>query len=110
MPVILALETIMVEPAVAEVGMMFPLEASMIVRIVGVVAIVAMPCRVRVISITRIVSFKVDAYMNLGAGRLNGKRTGYDHREDKKFRFTHPHNRFFRVFVNLRFHKITFKS
>jgi hypothetical protein len=94
MPVILAFETVMVEPAIAEVGTMFPLEACMIVRIVGVITIVAMPGGIAIVGVTGIISFKVDAYMNLGAGRLNGERTGYDQRKGKKFRF----------------HKITFKS
>ena len=87
MPVVLAFETFVVESPATEVGAMFPLEAIVIVRIVDAIAIVSMPGGITIVGITGVVSFKVDAYMHLGAGRLNGERTGDDHSKYKKFRF-----------------------
>jgi len=94
MPMVLAFETFVVEFTATEVGATFPFESMMIVFVVGPVMIMAMPSGISIIGVTRIVSFKVDAYTNLGAGRLNGKRTGEDQCKGKKFRF---HKSYFKL-------------
>jgi hypothetical protein len=79
MPVVLAFVPIMVELTATEVSAMFSFEAMMIVFVVYPVPVVAMPFGVSIVGITRVASFKVDTYMHLGAGRLNGHGTGDDH-------------------------------
>jgi hypothetical protein len=78
-PMLFAFETVMVELPSAEIRPVPTFEAAVIVFVVNAVAIVAMPGRVGIISITRIVSFEVDGYLNLRFGRSSHKATGDHH-------------------------------
>jgi hypothetical protein len=82
MPVVLPFVTIVVELTAAEVGSMFSFEAMMIVFVVDPVPVVAMPFGISIVGIARVASFKVDTYMHLGAGRLNGHGAGDDHSDN----------------------------
>jgi hypothetical protein len=73
MPVMFPFETIMVEFPATEVSAMVSFETAMIVFIVYPVAIVAVPFRIAIVGVTRIVSFKVYVDVYLGAGGLNGQ-------------------------------------
>ena len=83
MPVVLAFVPIMIELAAMEVTVMFPFEAMMPVFVIDSVTDVSMPCGITIISIAGIISFKRNTYMYLGAGGLNGQRTGDDYSESK---------------------------
>jgi hypothetical protein len=78
-PVPFAFETVMVELSSTKIGPVPTFEATVIVFVVNAVAIVALPGRIGIIGITRIVPFKVDGYLNLRFGRSSHKATGYHH-------------------------------
>jgi hypothetical protein len=69
---------------VGKVCMVFPVKAGMIVIIIGAVVIVAMPCRIIIISVSR-VSRLVDAnlHTNLCAGGIDCHGGCYDHGKKK---------------------------
>jgi len=78
-PVILAFETVMVEFPSAKIAPVPAFETAVIVFIVIPVAIVAMPGRISIISITRIVPLKINRHMNLRFSGSSNKATGDDH-------------------------------
>lgn len=85
MPVCFAFKPIVVKMTpVGKVCMVFPVKAGMIVIVIGAVVIVAMPCRISIISISRISRFiDADLHMDLCAGRIGCQRSCYDHGENK---------------------------
>jgi hypothetical protein len=74
-----AFETVTVELSSTEIGPVPAFEAAVIVFVVNTVAVVAMPGRIGIIGITRIVPFKVDGNLNLRFGRSSNKATRDDH-------------------------------
>jgi hypothetical protein len=84
-PMRLAFKAIMVKMTpVGEISMVFPIEPGMIMIVIGTVMIMAMPCRISIISISRIGGFvDADLHMNLCAGRIDRHGGRYDHSENK---------------------------
>ena len=84
-PMRFAFETIMVEMTpVGKISMVFPIEPGMIVFVIGTVVIVAMPCWIGIIGVSRIDAF-IDAnlHMNLCAGGIDRHGGRYDHAKKK---------------------------
>ena len=74
MPVVLPFVPFVVELVAMEIVPVFLFEAMMIVFVVNAVTVVAMPFRVRIIGIARIIAFiDADGDMGLGTGGLHGK-------------------------------------
>ena len=63
-----------------KIGPVFSMESFVIMFIIDMVAIVSVPCGIRIIGISRVGLF-VDAnlHVHLGAGGIYGERPGNDH-------------------------------
>ena len=81
MPMRFALKAFMVKMTpVGEISMVFPIEPGMIVFVIGAVMIVTMPCRIAIVSISRIGTFvDADLHMNLCTGGTDRQRSRDDH-------------------------------
>lgn len=85
MPVCFAFEAVMVEMTpVGEISMVFTVKAGMIMIVIGAVVVMATPCRIGIISISRISSFvDTNLHMHLCAGGVDRERGSYDHGDNK---------------------------
>jgi hypothetical protein len=84
--VVLAFITVMVEGPAVEVNAVLLFEAMVPVGIIDAVMIVSMPCRIGIVRVSGIVSFKVYLDPDLGACRLDCQRASDDHGECKQLR------------------------
>jgi hypothetical protein len=80
-PMRLFFKAIMVKMTpVSEICMVLPIEPGVIVFVISTVVIVAAPCRIAIIGISRIGGFvDTDLHMNLCAGRIDRQRSSDDH-------------------------------
>ena len=83
MPMIFTFKTVMVEVASVEIGSVTSFEPGLIMSVISLVAIMSVPCRIGVISISRVSRFKVYIDVDLGGGRINGKTSGHDETKNK---------------------------
>jgi len=82
-PMIFTFETVMVEAASVEIGSVASFEPRLIMSVISLVAIMSVPCRIGIISISRVRRFKVYIDVDLGGSRINGKTSGHDETKDK---------------------------
>ena len=82
-PMIFTFETVMVEAAPVEIGSVASFEPGLIMSVISLVAIMSVPCRIGIISISRVSRFKVYIDVDLGGSRINGKASRYDQTKDK---------------------------
>ena len=82
-PMIFLFKTIMVEAASVEIGAVRSFEPGLIMSVIGLVAIMSVPCRIGIIGISRVSGFKAYADANLGGSRIDGKASGYDQTKNK---------------------------
>jgi len=78
---IFAFKTVVIEGASVEIGPVISFESGVIMSVIGLVAIMSVPCRIGIVGISRVSRFKV--YADLGGGRINGKASGYDQAKNK---------------------------
>ena len=83
MPMIFTFKTVMVEVASVEISSVTSFEPGLIMSVISLVAIMSVPCRIGVISISRVSRFKVYIDVDLGGGRINGKTSGHDETKNK---------------------------
>ena len=76
---IFALKTFMIEAPSGKISPVFSFESGLIMGIVGLVAIMSVPGRIRVIGISRVMSFvEIHIHVNLGIRRIGDKASCYD--------------------------------
>ena len=64
-PMIFTLETVVIEAAAVEIGPVTSFENWLVMSVISLVAIMAVPCRISIIGISRVSIFKVYADMDL---------------------------------------------
>lgn len=82
-PMIFAFKTIVIEAASVEIGTVRSFKPGLIMSVISLVAIMSVPCRIGIIGISRVSSFKAYADANLGGSRIDGKASGYDQTKNK---------------------------
>ena len=76
---IFTLKTVMVEASSGKINPVFSFESGLIMGIVSTVTIMAVPGRIGIIGISRVMSFiEAYAHVDLGISRIDGKAPGYD--------------------------------
>lgn len=76
---IFALEAFMVEAPSGKISPVFPFESRLIMRIVSLITIVPVPCRISIIGMSRVMSFiEIHIHVDLGICRICDKTSCYD--------------------------------
>ena len=80
---IFTFKSVMVEVASVEIGPVTSFEPGLIMSVIGLVAIMSVPCGIGIITISRVSTFKANADADLGGSRIDGKTSGYDQTKNK---------------------------
>jgi|HubBroStandDraft_1064217.scaffolds.fasta_scaffold19275_2 hypothetical protein len=79
MPMIFALKTFMIEAPSGKINPVFSFESGLVMGIVNLVTIMPVPGRIRVVGISRVMSFvEIHIHVDLGIRRIGDKASCYD--------------------------------
>ena len=80
---IFAFKTIVIEGASVKIDPVISFKPWLIMSIISLVAVMSVPCRISIIGISRVSTFKAYADADLGGSRIDGKASGYDQTKNK---------------------------
>jgi hypothetical protein len=80
---IFAFKTVVIEAASIEIGPVRSFKPGLIMSVISLVAVMSVPCRIGIIGISRVSSFKAYADADLGGSRIDGKASGDDQTKNK---------------------------
>jgi hypothetical protein len=80
---IFAFKTVVIEGASVEISPVISFEPGLIMSVISLVAVMSVPCRIGIIGISRVSTFKAYADADLGGSRSSGKASGYDQTKNK---------------------------